>query len=240
MPAWPGCTGHRWAKGLLNAQKKRLPSVAGLKTVLLSFLASSYIRFVNLTSQIIWVNRSIRDELEAAGQGFIYVFWHGRQLFLVVTHRGPRSHPLISHSRDGDLIARVCRSFGVTAIRGSSSRGGSEALLEMKSLLEAGENVGLTPDGPRGPFQQVQPGALFLAQKTERPIVPVAYGARRRWMMKGPWDEFLVPKPFNRIAMVYGEPMLVGPGDDLNTKAADLKRALDDATRKADSVADIS
>lgn len=192
---------------------------------------------MKLTSQIIWVNRSIRDELEGPGNGFIYVFWHGRQVFLVVTHCGPRSHPLISRSRDGEIIARVCASFGVTPIRGSSSRGGAAAMLQMMAMLESGGNLGFTPDGPRGPLHQVQPGALFLAQKSGRPIVPVAYGAKRRWVMKGSWDEYIVPKPFNRIAMVYGEPVHVKPGDDLRNKATELKQALDDVTRKADMVA---
>jgi len=192
---------------------------------------------VDATSRIVWVNRSIRDTLEGEGRGFIYAFWHGRQVFLVVTHSGPRSHPLVSLSRDGDLIARVCRSFGVVAIRGSSSRGGASALFTMKTFLDEGDNVGFTPDGPKGPFQQIQPGILYLAQKTGRPIVPVAYGAKKCWTFKGRWDEFIVPKPFNRISMVYGEPVFVNSGDDLVKKAAELKTRLDDVTHDADMVA---
>jgi lysophospholipid acyltransferase (LPLAT)-like uncharacterized protein len=202
-----------------------------------SCLAAAYLRWVDLTSRILWVNRSIRDKLESEGRGFIYAFWHGRQVFLVVTHSGPRSHPLISLSKDGDLIARVCRSFGVVAIRGSSSRGGASALFTMKTALDAGENVGFTPDGPKGPFQQIQPGILYLAQKMGRPIVPVAYGAKKCWTFKGRWDEFIVPKPFNRISMVYGEPVFVTPEDDLVKKALELKTRLDEVTRQADTVA---
>lgn len=209
-------------------------------TRLLSSLASVYLRLVNRTSQIVWVNRSVRDELESTGRGFLYAFWHGRQVFLVVTHGNAHDHPVISKSKDGELIAQVCQSFGVTPVRGSSSRGGTEAVLETMSLLEAGHSVGFTPDGPRGPYHQVQPGVLFLAKKTGRPIVPVAYGAKRRWVIKGGWDEFVVPKPLNRIAMVYGEPIQITPEDDLDKKAQELKFALDDVTHKADMVAGLS
>ena len=189
------------------------------------------------TSQIIWVNRSIREEQEASGKGFIYAFWHGRQVFLVYLHRKDRLYTMISQSRDGELIARICRSFKLGAVRGSSSRGGREAFVELKRLLESGNRVAFTPDGPRGPLRQVQPGVLVLAQMTGRPIVPVAYGARKKWIFNGSWDEFIVPKPMNRIAMAYGEPIDVKPSDNLEMKAAELARALDEVTRKADSVA---
>jgi lysophospholipid acyltransferase (LPLAT)-like uncharacterized protein len=203
---------------------------------LASILAASYLRLVGRTSQIIWVNRSIREELEATGKGFIYAFWHGRQAFLVYLHQGDHASTMISRSRDGEIIARICRSFRLGTVRGSSSRGGREAFLEMKDLLESGNRVAFTPDGPRGPLREVQQGVLVLARMTGLPIVPLAYGAKRRWLFKGSWDEYVVPKPFNRIAMVYGEPVRVGPGDDLTVKASELKRALDDVTHKADRV----
>jgi lysophospholipid acyltransferase (LPLAT)-like uncharacterized protein len=194
---------------------------------------------VGATSRIIWVNRVIREDLEKEGRGFIYAFWHGRQVFLVYLHQKDRIHPLVSQSRDGELIARVCRSFAIEPVRGSSSRGGSEAVLELKTLIESGDRIGFTPDGPRGPHRAVQPGVLYLAQKTGRPIVPVAYGAKRRWVFKGSWDEFVVPKLFNRITMVYGEPLTVKSSDDLDQKAAELQGALDRVTQEADSVAGV-
>jgi len=193
-----------------------------------------------MTSQIVWVNRVIREEQEATGRGFIYAFWHGRQVFLTYLHRGDRIHPLISQSKDGELIARVCRAFGLTAVRGSSSKDGAKALLEMKTILDTGDRLGFTPDGPRGPLRQVQPGVLFMAQQSGRPIVPVAVGAKRQWVFKGRWDEFIVPKPFNRISMVYGEAFQVAPSDNLDVKAAELKKVLDDVAKEADSIAGVS
>ncbi len=100
--------------------------------------------------------------------------------------------------------------------------------------------MGFTPDGPRGPLREVQSGVLFVAQKTGRPIVPIAFGAKRRWVFKGRWDEFIVPKPFNQIAMVYGEPIVVGPSDRMDLKAVELKKALDYVAQEADSIAGVS
>lgn len=201
----------------------------------LSFLAVFYLRLVGVTSRILWVNRSVRDELEATKKGFIYAFWHGRQVFLAYLHRGDRLYIMISQSRDGEIIARVCKSFHLGAVRGSTSHNGREAFQEMKHLVTIGNRVAFTPDGPRGPLREVQQGVLVMAQLAGRPIVPVAYGARRRWVFRGRWDEYLVPLPFNRIAMVYGEPIQIGPADDLAVKASELKRALDDVSRKADA-----
>jgi lysophospholipid acyltransferase (LPLAT)-like uncharacterized protein len=187
---------------------------------------------------MIWVNRSIRDEQEAAGKGFIYAFWHGRQVFLVYLHQGDRLSTIISKSRDGEIIARVCGLFGLGAVRGSSSRGGSAALLQMHNLLKKGDRVAFTPDGPKGPLRQVQPGVLYLARKTGCAIVPVAFGARRKWVFRGRWDEFVVPKPFNRISMVYGEPIQVSTEDALEAKSTELQRALNTVMEKADSIAE--
>jgi lysophospholipid acyltransferase (LPLAT)-like uncharacterized protein len=206
-----------------------------MKITALSSLASCYLRFVGWTSRIIWVNRVIREDLEQSGQGFVYAFWHGRQAFLTYLHQGDRIRPLVSRSKDGEIIAKVCRSFGIEPIRGSSSRGGVEALLEITKEVQKGVRIGFSPDGPKGPLREVQPGVLYAAQKAGVPIVPVAYGARKAWTFKG-WDEFIVPKPFNRIAMVYGEPLYVKPEDDLSRRAAELQKALNDVTSEADSL----
>jgi lysophospholipid acyltransferase (LPLAT)-like uncharacterized protein len=206
-----------------------------MKAALLTLLGTTYLRLIGATSRIIWVNRAVRDHLEATKRGFIYAFWHGRQLFLAYLHQGDRIRPLVSQSRDGELIAQICRTFGIEAIRGSSSRRGVGAALEVQRALASGDRVGFTPDGPRGPLYQIQPGVLFAAQKAGVPIVPVAFGAKRRWVF-GSWDRFVVPKPFNRIAMVYGEPVTVAPSDDLNERAEALRLALNQVTRQADEV----
>jgi lysophospholipid acyltransferase (LPLAT)-like uncharacterized protein len=210
-----------------------------IKTIVLSWLGTTYLKLVGATSRIIWVNRTIREDLEKTGEGFVYAFWHGRQAFLAYLHAGDDIRPLISQSRDGELIARICQAFGMNPIRGSTSRGGTEALIEIKSAIESGNRVGFTPDGPKGPLYKVQPGVLYAAQKTGCSIVPVAYGSKKSWVF-GSWDRFMVPKPFTKIAMVYGEPLTIGADDDLDKRAIDLKLAIDAVTREADSIAGAS
>ena len=190
------------------------------------------------TSRIIWINRSIRDELEAEGKGFIYTFWHGRQVFLAYLHQGGKVRPLISQSRDGELIARVCHSFGLEPVRGSSSKGASAALRQLVEAVQSGAHLGITPDGPRGPLREIHPGVIFVARKTGRPIVPMAFGARKKWIFKS-WDEFLVPKPFNRIVMVYGEPIWVKPTDDIAEKTKELQTSLNFVMKEADRVSGV-
>jgi lysophospholipid acyltransferase (LPLAT)-like uncharacterized protein len=199
----------------------------------LAFIGSLYIRLIGNTSRVFWVNRVARDKLEATGKGFIYACWHGRQMFLLYLHENDDARPLISQSKDGDLIAKICGHFGLNAVRGSSSRGGMRAVRELSSTLESGTRVGFTPDGPRGPFQEVQHGVLYVAQKLACPIMPFAYGARKSWVF-GSWDKFIVPKLFNRISVVYGEPFFVGPNDNLKTMAAVMKDKLNEVTREAD------
>jgi lysophospholipid acyltransferase (LPLAT)-like uncharacterized protein len=208
-----------------------------IKTRLLAWLGILYLRFVGWTSRVVWVNRSVREEMERAGVGFIYAFWHGRQVFLAYLHRGDHTRPLISQSADGEIIARVCGAFGLNAIRGSSSRGGSAAVRKLEEAIRSGARIGITPDGPRGPLREVQPGALYLAQATGCLIVPIAFGARRKWVFKG-WDEFVVPKPFNRVAMVYGEPIRISPTDSLDAKAAELRKALNFVMHEADVISE--
>lgn len=190
-------------------------------------------RFVGATSRLLWLHRERREQLEKQKKGLIYAFWHGRQGFLPYLHRGPRNHPLISNSKDGELITQICNHFNLRAIRGSSSRGGSKALLQLRKEIEAGELIGITPDGPRGPFHSINPGILFLAQQMSCPIIPIAYSARRKWIV-GSWDQFLIPKPFNRIAIAYGEPFWIKPTDDLSLIAPHLKERLDAITAEAD------
>src|SRR3954468_17250004 len=133
--------------------------------------------------------------------------WHNRLLMLpYVTWRFiPRYHgsaALISHSRDGDYIAHAVELFGFRPVRGSTSRKGSRALMEMAQLLESGIDVLITPDGPRGPVYELNSGIIFLAQKTGVPIMPINFEYSNVWRAKN-WDGFFVPKPFSKVRVVF-------------------------------------
>jgi lysophospholipid acyltransferase (LPLAT)-like uncharacterized protein len=148
-------------------------------------------------------------ELQAKGQRVIYTLWHGRLLPLTFFHRNHNIATLISQSSDGEYIARVVERWGYTPIRGSSSRGGSSALREMVKLARKGQSLAITPDGPRGPKQQLKPGVLMLAQLTGHLIIPMSASATRAWWVDARWDHFLVPKPFSKVYVRYAEPVAV-------------------------------
>lgn len=179
----------------------------------------------------------IPDSLRAAGQPFIHVLWHGRLLPLTWYHRKQDIVTIISQSRDGEHIARVVERWGYEVIRGSSSRGGTDALRQLVRRIRAGRELAITPDGPRGPRQKMKPGALLAARLSGAPIVPLAGACDRAWWFEG-WDRFLVPKPFATVRMAYGRPHTV-PRDaddaELERRGALLEAALDRLTEEVDA-----
>lgn len=148
------------------------------------------------------------EPLWAARTPVIYVLWHGRLLLLPYLYGRRGSHVLASRSRDGELVARWVRRFGLRPVRGSSTRGGGEALRRLAGALRSGGEVVVVPDGPRGPREVCKPGVIALARLTGAPIVPMALGASRQWRL-GSWDEFRIPRPFARCVMRFGEPIRV-------------------------------
>ena len=140
---------------------------------------------------------------------------------------------LASRSRDGELVARWATRFGLGVVRGSSSRGGAEALRELTAVLRAGEDVAIVPDGPRGPRECLQPGVVVLAALTGAPVVPFGFAARPARRLAS-WDRFMVPLPFARAAAVFGKPCVIARDADRETARADLERALAEVTESAD------
>jgi lysophospholipid acyltransferase (LPLAT)-like uncharacterized protein len=115
---------------------------------------------------------------------------------------------LISASKDGGLLATVLKKFGVQAARGSSSRRGAQALVELRSWMDKGYHVAITPDGPRGPCYTVHDGVITLAQVTGRPIIPVSSHIHWKYRPRS-WDRFQIPLPFSRCDIRIGEPLTV-------------------------------
>jgi lysophospholipid acyltransferase (LPLAT)-like uncharacterized protein len=176
------------------------------------------------------------ESLAAEGQPVIFAVWHGRLLPLTYYHRHRNITAIISQSKDGEYIARVVEGWGYRTVRGSTSRGGSGALRSLVKAARAGESLAITPDGPRGPRQQLQPGVITAAQLTGLPIVPLACGASRAWWPGG-WDRFCVPKPFARVRVMYGTPRWVARDadeEDLDRHARELEEELNEMIREAD------
>jgi hypothetical protein len=178
--------------------------------------------------------------LWAARRPVIYAVWHARILMipwlnarLARAHGARRVRVLASRSRDGELVARWVRRFGLRVTRGSSSRGGAEALRELTAAVRAGEDVAVVPDGPRGPREVLQPGVVVLAALTGAPVVPVGFAARPARRLHS-WDRFMVPLPFARAAVVFGKPFAIARDAERETVRADLERALREVTETAD------
>ena len=185
------------------------------------------------------IGRTTRFEVEgwenwerAAGAGSlpIYVFWHNRILLATYFWRRRRIVVMTSQSFDGEYIARFIQRFGYGAARGSSTRGGVGAVVEMVRLMRAGCPTAFTIDGPKGPRYVAKMGAVLLAKKTGHPVLPFTIKAERFWQAKS-WDAFQVPKPFTRARVLIAPPIYVAPDADestLEAKRDELQRALDE------------
>lgn len=152
-------------------------------------------------------------DLASKATGKIPVTWHNRLLFFPVAfpaHQRRRTLAVVSASRDGQYLTDFIRQFELGSLRGSSKRGGANALLGALHAIEAGYHVAFTPDGPRGPRYTMKLGPLHLASRTGHEIVPIAINVSRCWQLKS-WDGFQIPKPFSSVKLVLGEPIAVPP-----------------------------
>jgi lysophospholipid acyltransferase (LPLAT)-like uncharacterized protein len=188
------------------------------------------------TTRIEPVNAPAYQQYWDAGRAVVFALWHGCLLPPTYRHRGQGVVTLASRSGDGEYITRMLAHWNYHVVRGSSSRGGDTALRELVRLVRAGRSVAITVDGPRGPAGRLKPGVLQIAQLTGAPLVPVGSAASRAWRL-GSWDRFLVPKPFARLRVVYGDAVFIPRelrGEDLDAEAEHLGSVIDSLTREAE------
>ncbi len=184
--------------------ERRISRIAGAGVWLVRLLGST------------WRYRVVNDAAfltsRAKQEPVIFTLWHGQLLPLLYHHRRQGVSVLISEHGDGEIIARVAEDLGYRTVRGSTSRGAARALLGLVRELEQGRDLAITPDGPRGPAKSYAPGSLIVAQRSGRPIVPVAISVSSAWRLKS-WDRFTVPRPFARITVAYGDPIFIDAED---------------------------
>ena len=203
----------------------------------LSWLAARYMRLVYATGRWTEIGGETPRRFWAEGTPYIGCFWHGR-LMMMPFLRPPRGDVfmLISRHRDGQLIARTVSHFNIDTIAGSTSKGGSAALRAMVKAIKDGANVNITPDGPRGPRMRAGSGIVALARLSGAPILPATFAARRCWIL-GSWDRFVVPLPFSRGELRWGQPIEVPADADapaLEEIRMRVENELNDITRMAD------
>ena len=164
---------------------------------------------VGLIRVLAWTWRyRVRDDddvrrLRAAKRPIIFALWHGQMLPLLYKHRDEGVAILISEHGDGEIIARIAMHYGFRTVRGSTSRGAARALLALVREVQNGNELAITPDGPRGPAKSFASGTVVVAQRSGAPIVPAVVHVSSAWRL-GSWDRFLIPKPFARITVAYG------------------------------------
>lgn len=161
-----------------------------------------------------WVDRSGLQDTESPQA--IYAIWHNRLAlsmkmycgFVAAKHRSKGLAAMVSASKDGGFLAAILECFHVQPVRGSSSRRGPQALLELTGWAERGYDLAITPDGPRGPKQVVQQGVMALAQLTGLPIIPVSCFLSSKIRARS-WDSFQIPLPFSRCDVIFEKPVVV-------------------------------
>jgi lysophospholipid acyltransferase (LPLAT)-like uncharacterized protein len=148
------------------------------------------------------------NELREQNKPVIILVWHGKIFIAPYFFRRRGITPLVSPSEDGEIIAQIVARWGYKVLRGSSSHSIIRAWGEMRAELKRGGEVIIVPDGPRGPRRKMKPGALKLAQETGAYLIPFTFTSSRKKSLDS-WDRFLIPKPFSRIVVIYGEPFSV-------------------------------
>lgn len=188
-----------------------MSSVEGPMVSLLGRLSAGAICLLGGTLSVRMIGEEYLERAREGGRKVMYAFWHEGLLVATYAFRRQGIRVLVSQHRDGELIARAIERMGYGTIRGSTTRGGTRALFRMAAAGAAGNDLGVTVDGPRGPRLQVKPGTLIIAGRSGLPIVPFAVASRKPWELSS-WDRFMVPRPFSTAAIAFGEPLEV-PGD---------------------------
>lgn len=211
-------------------------SLLDLKTRALVWLGGSLIKLLGLTWRVRVYGREALEARTATSPRVIYALWHGQMLPILYAHH-INTGVLISEHRDGEIIARIVKRFGFFSIRGSSSRGGARALLELVQVLRAGSDIAVTPDGPRGPRHSFAAGALVVAYRAHAKVVTITAATDRKWQLKS-WDGFEVPKPFARVAIVYGTSLSVDGADvrDVSARTDEFAAVMSDALARAEAL----
>jgi lysophospholipid acyltransferase (LPLAT)-like uncharacterized protein len=203
----------------------------------LARLVAAYIRLLYATLRVRHMGLENITRYDDPPSPYIVAFWHGHLLLMVFgRHRKPMQ-VMISHHRDGELIARTMELFGIDVARGSTTRGGSAALRAMLRVTGSGTNLAFTPDGPRGPRRVLQPGVIAAAQMTGLPVIPVVVSAARKRVLRS-WDRMEIPRPFSRYLYVYGEPMIIARDADFEGERVRVERALNDLAESTDAAFD--
>jgi lysophospholipid acyltransferase (LPLAT)-like uncharacterized protein len=210
--------------------KLRLRKI-GLRVLnpLISFVCASLIKKV--------INGAEVERLQNDGKKFVVTFWHGKMLFGWYYFKNKGFAGLTSQSKDGDILAKVLDNWGYSVVRGSSSKGGSEALNEIVAQINSGKSICITPDGPRGPVFEMKAGAAVAAKKAGVPLFLMGISYKRKSHLKS-WDRFEIPHPFSFIKVVFSDPIILPQHlekEELSARLPEIQKEFEKVQKMADT-----
>ena len=206
--------------------KKRLRYyLSPVLRVIIPWLGWLWLHYIRLFSSVQFRGLEHCQSFDQKGQPYILAFWHNRQIILPLLPNTVPINVLVSASRDGGYVAGMTELFGKKVVRGSSSKDGMLAMMQMMRLLRSGQVLAMSPDGPRGPAFQCKHGIIQLAQSLRVPILPVSFDNSRKRVLNS-WDRFFLPRAFGKIAIVVDAPLWVGEGETLADACEQLNQAL--------------
>ncbi len=200
------------------------------------WLAYHVIKLLGRTMRFEVVNPHIQRTFVEKGTPAIAAFWHDQLLMMPLAYEGKKLGFLVSPHRDGQIVGKALKKFGLTPILGSTSKRGASAIKKMIRAIQEGSDVAIVPDGPRGPRHRLQFGVIELARRTGTAILPLAFNASRKKIFKT-WDRFFLPYPFSKGVFIWGEPIYVHPDGDrdyLEEMRRLVERRLNELTEEAD------
>lgn len=188
------------------------------------------------TYRVEFSGRQHFEQLSRTGTPFIGVIWHYSVFYTLSFMKGRNWVAMVSTSKDAEYISRFLNSVGIATVRGSSNKGGSAALRSLLTQMKRyGKSAAIVADGSQGPALKAQPGAVLAASITQAPILPFVWSAQRYWAFKS-WDRTVLPKPFSRVKVIFGEPIPISAKlspDEIDRQTTALERRLTDLYKDA-------
>lgn len=226
----------------MSGLKKSIKKISKSKYAysIIGIVASLYARFIYLTSKIEVKNQDKVLKYLEANKPVIVTAWHSR-LYLLHLAWYTKKHKLkalVSSHSDGRIISETLKRFGIGIISGSTNKNAKASALNIfKSLTKENSSVTIIPDGPRGPMAKAVISPIYFAKKTGTPICPLTYSSKKNKILEKSWDKFMVPKPFSKITLIYGDPIIIPKDTDekeMEKYRLKLENNLNQITRQAD------
>jgi hypothetical protein len=213
----------------LNDSQKRFLRFIGIRIA--DFLIDVLLKTVRIKVE----NFDLVEKLEKEKKNYIVAFWHGSMLVGWYLQKNKNFAALVSQSKDGEVLTSILKNWKFHVVRGSSNKGGSEALDTLIHLTEENYHLAITPDGPTGPIYKMKPGALIVAYRSQIPLILLGIGMKNKWTLKS-WDNFEIPKPFSKVVALYSDPIFIDKQlsrEQISAKIEECEKQLNELQKQA-------